>query len=66
MGAPTSGALAMLAVRAAASVDYMITPNLFATLTPIAFSYSPAKAGLRPEISSLTRLDFMVGVGYRM
>jgi hypothetical protein len=66
MGAPTSGALTMLAVRAAASADYMITPNVFATITPIAFSYSPAKAGLRPDISALTRLDFMAGIGYRM
>lgn len=66
MGAPTSGALTMLAVRAAVSADYLITSNVFATITPVAFTYSPAKTGLRPEISSLTRLDFMVGVGYRM
>ena len=66
MGAPTSGALTMLAVRAAVSGDYLITNNVFATLTPLAFTYSPAKSGLRDDIKSITRLDFMVGVGYRM
>jgi tetratricopeptide (TPR) repeat protein len=66
MGAPASGALTMLAVRGAVSGDYLITNNIFATLTPIAFTYSPAKSGLRSDISSITRLDFMVGVGYRM
>jgi tetratricopeptide (TPR) repeat protein len=65
-GAPTSGALTMLAVRAAVSADYLITNNVFATLTPLAFTYSPPKDGLRSDIKSITRLDFMVGVGYRM
>jgi hypothetical protein len=66
MGAPTSGALTMLAVRAGVSADYAITPNIYATVAPFAFTYSPAKSGLRSDISSLTRMDFMVGVGYRM
>jgi hypothetical protein len=66
MGAPTSGALTMLAVRGAISADYAITPNIYATLTPFAFTYSPPKDGLRSDIKSLTRMDFMVGVGYRM
>ncbi len=65
-GKATTGALAMLAVRAGASVDIAITPNLLVTLMPIAFSYSPPKAGLRDDIKSITRLDFMIGVGYRM
>ena len=56
----------MFAVRVAASADYAFTPNVYGTVTPIAFSYSPAKAGLRDDIKSLTRLDFMLGVGYRM
>lgn len=63
---PTSGALAMFHVRAAVSGDYAITPNLVATVTPVAFSFSPAKAGLREDISSITAIDFMVGIGYRM
>ena len=65
-GASASGALSMLAVRAAASLDYAITPNIVATLTPIAFGYSPAKEGLRSDIGSILRLDVMAGVGYRM
>ena len=66
MGAPTSGALTMLAVRGGVSADYAITSNFYATLAPFAFTYSPAKSGLRSDIKSLTRMDFMVGVGYRM
>jgi hypothetical protein len=66
MGAPTSGALTMLAVRAAVSGDYAITSNIYATLVPFAFTYSPPKDGLRTDIKAITRMDFMVGVGYRM
>jgi hypothetical protein len=65
-GAGTSGALSMFHLRAAVSADYLITPNLAATVTPFAFGYSPAKAGFRDGISSITSIDFMVGVGYRM
>jgi hypothetical protein len=65
-GAPASGALGMLAVRAAVSADYAITPNLVATVTPIAFQFSPAKSGLRDDIKSILAFDFMLGVGYRM
>jgi len=64
--APTSGALSMFHVRAGISGDYAITPNVIATIAPIAFSYSPPKAGLRDDIKSITALDFMVGIGYRM
>ncbi len=65
-GAPTTGALGMLAVRVGLSADYAITPNVIATVTPVAFTYSPAKEGLRDDIKSLTRLDFMLGLGYKM
>jgi len=65
-GAPTTGALAMFAVRAAIAGDYAFTPNLVATVTPIAFEYSPAKTGLRDDIKSITSFDFMLGIGYRM
>jgi tetratricopeptide (TPR) repeat protein len=65
-GAPTTGALGMLAVRAAVSADYAFTPNLIGTVVPIAFEYSPAKSGLRDDIKSLMSLNFMLGVGYRM
>ena len=64
-GAPTTGALGMLAVRVGVAGDYMVTPNVLITLSP-AFTYSPAKDGLRSDIKSLTRLDLMLGVGYKM
>jgi len=56
----------MFHVRVGASADYAITPNVIATITPIAFSYSPPKEGLKDDIKSITRLDFMLGLGYRM
>lgn len=64
--APTTGALTMLAVRGAIAVDIALTRNVVATATPLAFSYSPAKAGLLEEISSIQRFDFLLGLGYRM
>jgi len=65
-GRSTSGALPMLHVRAALSGDYAITPNVVLTLTPIAFTYSPPVDGLDESIDSITSLDFLVGLGYRM
>ena len=65
-GRPTSGALVMGALRAGVSVDYEITPNIVATAAPFSFTYSPAKSGLRDGMSSITRIDFMVGLGYKM
>ena len=65
-GKPTTGALTMLEARVGVSVDIAITPNLLAIIAPLAFSYSPPKDGLRSDIKSITRLDFMIGVGYRM
>lgn len=65
-GAGTTGALGMLAVRVGVAVDYAVTPNVLVTVAPIAFTYSPAKDGLRSDIKSLNRLDFMLGLGYRM
>jgi hypothetical protein len=66
MGAETSGALTMFHLRAALSVDYAFTPNFIGTVMPIGFTYSPPKDGLDPDIKSITSLDFMLGVGYRM
>ncbi|HEX7837843.1 MAG TPA: tetratricopeptide repeat protein [Kofleriaceae bacterium] len=64
-GQMTTGALSMFHLRAAASADYAITPNLVLTATPIAFTYSPPHDGLVSEIKSITSIDFMVGFGYR-
>ena len=65
-GAATSGALTMFALRFGLSADYAVTPNVFVTAAPFAFAYSPAKSGFLDSISAITRIDFMVGVGYRM
>jgi hypothetical protein len=62
----TTGALSMFHVRAAVSADYAVTPNLVITATPVAFTYSPKKAGLSKDVDAITSLDFMIGVGYRM
>jgi len=62
----TSGALTMFHLRAALSADYAVTPRFLVTATPFAVSYSPPKDGLEPSIKSITSIDFMVGLGYRM
>ncbi|MEO8701855.1 MAG: hypothetical protein ABI867_17555 [Kofleriaceae bacterium] len=63
------GTVSMPHVRVGISADYAITPNFIATLAPLAFSYSPGKQGLQTDgekIKSITAIDFMVGIGYRM
>jgi len=64
--APTSGALPMFHLRLGVSADFAITPNIVATVAPLAFSFSPPATGLRDDIKSIRALDFMVGLGYRM
>lgn len=64
-GSMVTGALSMFHVRGAASADYAITPNLVLTATPIAFTYSPPHDGLASDITSITSIDFLVGIGYR-
>ncbi|MBX3155397.1 MAG: tetratricopeptide repeat protein [Deltaproteobacteria bacterium] len=63
---PTTGALSVFHVRAGVSADYAITPNVVVTAAPFAFSYSPAATGFAEKIKSITTIDFMVGLGYRM
>lgn len=65
-GNETTGAVPMFVARVAVSAEYAVTPNFLVTLIPVAFSYSPAPDGLREDISSITAIDFMVGLGYRM
>ena len=64
-GAPATGPLGTFLARAALSADYAVTPNIVIVAMPIAFTYSPAPTGFKPEITSLTTLSFAVGVGYR-
>ena len=63
-GGTTDGALGMFHLRVAAGAEYAFTPNVSATVTPLAFAFSPAKTGL--DMSAVTNLSFLVGVGYRM
>ncbi len=65
-GQEATGALPMFLARVAVSAEYLVTPSFLVTLIPVAFSYSPAPGGLREEITSITAIDFMVGLGYRM
>jgi len=52
--------------RAALSVSTRITPNIVIAIPSVAFSYSPPKDGLASDIKSITSIDFMLGIGYRM
>jgi hypothetical protein len=64
-GAGTTGALTTLAVRTALVAEYHFTPMISAFVTPIAFTYSQPKDGLRDDITALTRIEFLAGVGFR-
>jgi hypothetical protein len=64
-GAPASGALGMLGVRVGASLDYEVARNVIATVTPIAFSFSPPNAALREDIRLVGRVEVVFGIGYR-
>lgn len=64
-GAGTTGALTTLAVRTGLVAEYHFTPMISAFVTPIAFTYSQPKDGLRDDISALTRIEFLAGVGFR-
>jgi hypothetical protein len=65
-GGMTTGALSMFHIRGAVSGEWALTPNVVLTLTPVAFTYSPPKAGLADDVKSITSIDFaMVGIGYR-
>jgi tetratricopeptide (TPR) repeat protein len=56
----------MFNLRLGLSAEYAFTPNVVGVVTPLAYSFSPAGTGLNPDIKSLQRIDFMVGIGYRM
>ena len=50
-------------VRVGVAADYLITPNIAATIAPFAFAYSPANDALYG--GSLSEIDVLVGIGYR-
>lgn len=64
--AQVTGALTVFGFRVAASAEYAVTKNLVAQVTPIGFLYGAAPAGFKSSITSLTSLEFMAGIGYRM
>lgn len=64
-GAPTSGALNLLAVRTAIGLDVPLTRHWRVRITPLAFSYSKTKAGLIESIKALKRIDVSIGIGAR-
>lgn len=61
-----TGALSMLSVRAAVAAEYAFNPNLSLVVTPVAFTYSPPHADLATGVDSITRIEFLGGLGYRM
>ncbi|HTM20962.1 MAG TPA: tetratricopeptide repeat protein [Kofleriaceae bacterium] len=65
-GAAATGALPTLDVRLAVGAECAVTRNLVITASLPSLSYSPRPAGLRPDISSLTRVEILFGAGYRM
>ena len=60
------GALSMFNLRMGLGVEYGVTNNLILSAHPIVFSYSPAKTGLRDDISSVTRIDILAGLAYKL
>jgi hypothetical protein len=65
-GQTATGALGVFGFRAAASAEYAVTKNVLVQVTPIGFLYAAAPSGFKSSITSLTSLEFMAGVGYRM
>jgi hypothetical protein len=63
VGGAEAGMLAMPHVRVAAGLDYAVASSLMLTLTP-AFAWSAAAGDLDPRISSIIRVDVLLGVAY--
>ena len=59
-----AGAFTMPSLRVGVAAEYAVTPNLVATVAPIGVGFSPASDRL--AFRSLTQLDVLVGLGYRM
>jgi len=64
-GAPATGPLGTFLLRGALSAEYAVTPNIVIVAMPLAYTYSAAPTGFKPEIKALTTLSFAVGIGYR-
>lgn len=62
--AAEGGALTMFHLRAGASAEYAVTPQITLWASPLTFGFSPAKTGLMAD--SIIQLAFLAGAGYRM
>ncbi len=58
-------ALTSFHLRIALGAEYLVTPNIAVSATPLIFAYSP-KGVLRDTISGITRFELILGVGYKM
>ena len=65
-GDMVTGTLAMPNYRAAVAIDFFLSKNLSISAAPFIYSSSPPKEGLRADVDALSRMEFMVGIGYRM
>lgn len=65
-GDMVTGTLAMPNYRAAVAIDFLLSKNLSISAAPFIYSSSPPKDGLRDDLEALSRMEFMVGIGYRM
>jgi hypothetical protein len=61
-----TNALSMLHLRVGIGAEYPIAQNLVLSVSPLVFSYSPAKAGMDASVEQFVRVDFIAGLGYRM
>jgi hypothetical protein len=65
-GQGTSGALSMFSFQAGLGVDFALNQTLSLGVTPIMFSLSPPKAGLRTDIDRIQRISATAGISIRL
>lgn len=65
-GMKASGVLSMFNLRAGVGAEYLLTESLVFSVSPLVYSFSPAKEGLREGVDRFVRFDFIAGVGFRM
>jgi hypothetical protein len=65
-GQQATAALTMFHVRVGLGAEYALPGGFVANLSPVVFAYSPAKAGMREDIDSVSRFELLAGIGYRL
>jgi hypothetical protein len=58
-----AGSFTLPSFRFGVGADYLITPNLTATVSPFGLAFSPGKTGMYPD--SIREIDVLFGIGYR-